>query len=34
MTRWFGEHPEAWAALAPGTFVEAEEDTDYLDISS
>jgi hypothetical protein len=33
MTKWFGEHPEAWSALAPGTFVEAEEDTDYLDIS-
>ena len=33
MARWFEQHPEAWAALAPGTFVDAEEDTDYLDIS-
>jgi len=33
MTRWFEEHPAAWAALAPGTFVETKEDTDYLDIS-
>jgi hypothetical protein len=33
MTRWFEQHPQAWAALQPGTFVEAEDDTDYLDIS-
>jgi hypothetical protein len=33
ITRWFEQHPEAWMALQPGTFVEAENDTDYLDIS-
>ena len=33
MARWFEQHPEASAALLPGTFVAAEDDTDYLDIS-
>jgi hypothetical protein len=33
MAQWFEQHPEAWAALQPGDFVEAENDTDYVDIS-
>lgn len=34
MARWFEQHPEALRALQPGTFVEAENHTDYLDSSS
>jgi len=33
MASWLQQHPESVAALLPGTFVESEDDTDYLDIS-
>ena len=33
MAQWFEQHPEAWTAFQPGTFVAAEQDTDYLDVS-
>lgn len=33
MTSWMQQHPDSAAALLPGTFVESEDDTDYVDIS-
>lgn len=33
MARWFEGHPEAWAAVEPGKYVETAEHTDYIDVS-